>query len=137
MRAFYWILLLLLAGLPACQKRPQEQAVVVPATAISAVEAGAHIGETLTVCGRVASARYVYWTRGQPTFLNLDQAFPNQVFTVVIYSLDRPKFGMPPEERFLGKPVCVTGLIEEEEGLPQIVVTQPAQIEILRQSSFQ
>jgi hypothetical protein len=135
MRAFTWILLLLLAGLPACQKRPEVREVVIPATAISAVEAGEHIGETVTVCGRVASAMYVYWTRGQPTFLNLDQAFPDQVFTVVIWSLDRPKFGMPPEERFLDKPICVTGLIEEADDLPQIVVTQPTQIEILKQSS--
>ncbi|MFC1619741.1 DNA-binding protein [Candidatus Neomarinimicrobiota bacterium] len=134
MRASTWILLFLLAGLPACQKQPQVREFVVPATAISAVEASAHIGETLTVCGWVASARYVYWSRGQPTFLNLDQAYPNQVFTVVIWSLDRPKFGMPPEKRFLDKPICVTGLIENVEGLPQMVVSQPAQIEFLKQN---
>lgn len=137
MKSFNWILLVLLAGLPACQKQPQERAVEIPATAISALEASAHIGETLTVCGRVASARYVYWTRGQPTFLNLDQPYPNQVFTVVIWSLDRPKFGIPPEERFQGKPICVTGHIEEVEGLPRIEVNEPAQIEILKESSPQ
>ena len=137
MRVQAWFILLLLAILPACQKKVIPKAIDVPPGAIAAAEASTHINEVATVCGWVASARYVYWTRGQPTFLNLDQPYPDQIFTVVIYSLDRPKFGMAPEKRFLDKPICVTGLVEEEEGLPQIVVTEPAQIEILRQSTPQ
>jgi hypothetical protein len=50
----------------------------------SAAEAKDHFGESATVCGEVASTRYVASSKGQPTFLNLDKPYPNQIFTVVI-----------------------------------------------------
>jgi hypothetical protein len=52
---------------------------------LTASEAKDHVGETATVCGIVASARYATSTKGQPTFLNLDKPYPNQVFTVLIW----------------------------------------------------
>src|SRR5262249_8672859 len=70
-----------------------------------------HIGETATVCGVVVSTRYATGTKGQPTFLNLDRAYPHQVFTVVIWGSDRPKFGTP-EITLMGKNVCATGTIQ-------------------------
>jgi len=48
---------------------------------ISPAEAAKHIGEKATVCGVVASARYASRSKGQPTFLNLDKPYPNQIFT--------------------------------------------------------
>jgi len=51
---------------------------------VSAADAASHVGETATVCGTVASAKYSAQSRGSPTFLNLDKAYPNQVFTAVI-----------------------------------------------------
>lgn len=78
---------------------------------ITPAEAKNYVGETSTVCGKVASARYAVSSRGQPTFLNLGQPYPNQVFTVVIWGDDRPKFGKP-EIEYENKQVCVTGRIE-------------------------
>jgi len=93
---------------------------VVPADAIQ------HVGQTATVCGRVASAKYV--TKGRmPTFLNLDQPYPNQVFTAVIWGSVRPKFKEPPET-LQGKTVCVTGAISAYKGKAEIVVEDPGQI---------
>jgi hypothetical protein len=40
---------------------------------ITASEAKNHIGERATVCGHVASIRYADRSKGQPTFLNLDE----------------------------------------------------------------
>lgn len=77
---------------------------------ITPAEAKNHVGETSTVCCKVASARYAVSSRGKPTFLNLGQPYPNQVFTVVIWEDDRPKFGRP-EIEFENKQVCVTGRI--------------------------
>ena len=86
-----------------------------------------HVGETATVCGAVASANYAVKTKGQPTFLNLDRPYPNQVFTIVIWGTDRAKFGTP-EATLMGKKVCVTGTIKDYRGKPEIIAADPKQI---------
>jgi DNA/RNA endonuclease YhcR with UshA esterase domain len=96
---------------------------------LSATEAKDHIGETATVCGNVVSTRYAASTKGQPTFLNLDKPYPNQVFTVVIWGSARTKFGTP-ESDYRGKRICVAGKIAEYRGVPQVVADDPAQITV-------
>jgi DNA/RNA endonuclease YhcR with UshA esterase domain len=91
------------------------------------VQAAGHIGKWATVCGIVASANYAIKTRRQPTFLNLDRPYPNQIFTILIWGSERPKFGSP-DVALMGKKVCATGTIEEYRGKPEIVATDPAQI---------
>ena len=90
-------------------------------------EAKAHVGETATVCGIVASSRYAASTKGQPTFLNLDKPYPNHVFTVLIWGESRSKFGTP-ETEFKDKRVCVTGQITVYRGTAEIVASEPDQI---------
>jgi micrococcal nuclease len=106
-------------------------ALVMPARLLAAEvtpqQAGAHVGETATVCGVVASANYSVRTKGQPTFLNLDQPYPKQVFTVLIWGSDRSKFGTP-EVQWMGKRLCATGKIEAYRGKPEIVATDPRQL---------
>src|SRR5216684_309643 len=94
---------------------------------LSAAEAKDHVGETATVCGNVVSTRYAPSTKGQPTFLNLDKPYPNQVFTVVIWGSNRHRFGEP-EKAFNGKRICVTGKIAEYRGVPEIIADNPNQI---------
>jgi DNA/RNA endonuclease YhcR with UshA esterase domain len=96
-------------------------------SSISANEARNHVGENATVCGEVASAHYAARSRGNPTFINLDRPYPNQVFTVVIWGNDRPKFG-DPEANYSGKRICVTGRITMYRGAPETVVHNPSQI---------
>jgi hypothetical protein len=96
---------------------------------LTAAEAKDHIGEQATVCGKVASTRYAATTRGKPTFLNLDKPYPSQVFTVLIWGENRPKFGAP-EEQYRGKQICVTGTITEYRKAPEIVVSDPQSIEV-------
>jgi micrococcal nuclease len=94
---------------------------------MSASEAKDHFGEMATVCGEVVSARYASTSNGEPTFLNFDKSYPNQIFTVVIWGENRNKFGKP-EEDYQGKRICVTGKITAYAGLPEIVVADPKQI---------
>lgn len=96
---------------------------------ITAAEAKDHIGEGATVCGRVASTRYADRTKGQPTFLNLDAAYPNQIFTIVIWGSDRSKFGEP-ETKYRDKRVCATGMIKSYRGTPEIEAHDPSDIEV-------
>lgn len=100
---------------------------IIPQTKITPSEAKNHIGEQATVCGNVASARYASSTRGQPTFLNLEKPYPNQIFTVVIWGRNRAKFGNP-ETEYRGKRICVTGTIEDYRRVPEIEARVPNQI---------
>jgi len=95
---------------------------------VNPIDAHKYIGMEKTVCGTVASATYAVRSRGRPTFLNLDQPHPNQIFTVVIWGSDRNKFKNPPETFFKGKRICVTGIIESYRGKPEIIVRGPDQI---------
>ena len=99
-----------------------------PEITITAAEAGEYSGSVAEVCGQVASADYLPNVNGQPTFLNLDEAHPNQVFTAVIFGDNRPRFSAPPEQVYLNRNVCVSGTIRIHEGVPQIVVSNPGQI---------
>ncbi len=105
---------------------PREGASSGPPT-YTAAEAADHLGELARVCGVVASARYAASVQGRPTFLNLDRAYPRQVFTVVIWGTHRRAFGAP-EKALAGRSICVTGTIEEYRGRPEIIARSPAQI---------
>jgi DNA/RNA endonuclease YhcR with UshA esterase domain len=94
---------------------------------LSPEEASKHVDENGTVCGLVASAHFADGSKGQPTFLNLGKAYPNQVFTAVIWGSDRSKFGSL-ERSLDGKQVCVTGRIQLYRGKPEIVVRDKNQL---------
>ena len=94
---------------------------------LTAADAKEHFGETATVCGEVVSARYAQSSKGHPTFLNLDKPYPKQIFTVVIWDVNRSKFGKP-EEDYKGKQICVSGKITAYAGLPEMIVSDPKQI---------
>ena len=96
---------------------------------LNAAEAKNHMGETATVCGRVASAHFAEKTKGLPTFMNLDMPYPHQIFTIVIWGVDRPKFGNP-ERTYNQKNVCLSGKITSHRGIPEIIISTPAQIQI-------
>jgi hypothetical protein len=53
----------------------------------------------------------------------------DKLFTIPIWGIDRPKFG-DPEAKYGNKEACVTGLIKDYKGVPEVVAEQPSQIEI-------
>ena len=75
----------------------------------------------------MVSTRYAATSKSQPTFLNPDQPYPRQIFTIVISGSDRAKFGEP-ERTYCDKSVCVTGRITEYRGVPEVVASEPSQI---------
>jgi micrococcal nuclease len=97
---------------------------------IAADQASRHVGERKAVCGEVVSATYARSSRGRPTFLNLDEPYPDHIFTALIWGSDRSKFDEPPEVKYRDKAICVTGRIESYRGKPQIIVRSPNQIEL-------
>jgi hypothetical protein len=97
------------------------------ASEVSIGDASKHVGETATVCDVVASAKFLSRSRSQPTFLNLGEPYPDQIFTVVIFGSDRARFGTP-ETTLKDKRICVTGKIQEYRGVPEIIVNNPKQL---------
>lgn len=95
------------------------------AQTLTAIQAKAHEGEKATVCGKVASERTTTSSRGEPTFINLDAAYPNQVFTILVWGDDRKSVGELPQP---GSHVCATGLITDYHGVPEIVVRSGGQL---------
>ena len=96
-------------------------------TEYSTKEAGQHIGEEGTVCGVVVSSHYANSTKGEPTFLNLDVAYPEHIFTVLIWGEDRKQFKKP-EVRYKNQKICVQGEISSYRGIPQIILYSKKQL---------
>ena len=95
---------------------------------INASQAVNFIGQTKTVCGVIASTKYASYSRGQPTFINLDKPYPNQVFTILIWGRDSAKFYNADRIFSVGKRICATGLISSYRGKPEMTVRGPSQI---------
>jgi endonuclease G len=92
-------------------------------------QAASKVGSTVSIVGKVVSTKYL--SKSQATFLNLDQSFPNQLFTVIIWKDGRRNFSYQPEQELEGKYIVVTGKVElDKNGVPGITVTKEEQIEI-------
>ncbi|MGO9022468.1 MAG: DNA-binding protein [Syntrophobacteraceae bacterium] len=97
---------------------------------ISSQDAAKFIGQQKTVCGTVGSTHFAPKREGQPTFIDFEKPYPNQVLTALIWGSDRGKFEKPPEMLYSGKEICVTGRIESYEDRPAIVVKDPSQLKV-------
>ncbi|MFW6105174.1 MAG: hypothetical protein ACOC7P_01170 [Chloroflexota bacterium] len=109
---------------------PRDEGKELPSGAIQWYEARDHIGERTTVCGPVVSATWATGSKGKPTFLNIGEPYPDpDRFTVVIWIQNRGNFPQAPEDYYLGKTICVTGLITEYNGIVEIEVQYPSEIQ--------
>ena len=95
------------------------------AQSLTTAQAKAHEGENATVCGVVASESTATSSRGEPTFINLDSAYPKQVFTILVWGDDRKNVGELPN---VGSHVCAKGLISDYHGVPEVVVRSSGQL---------
>ena len=122
-------------GLEDCRDEPPDaDNDKCPVNTILWHDAKDHIGERATannpVCGPVVGAAYRPDISGQPTWLNIGEDFPRpNRFVVIIWGQNRANFPHPPEEYYLGRTVCVTGLIQEYDGIAQIEATDLSQIQ--------
>jgi len=103
---------------------------ITPASTIIPEDAGNHVGQTLTVCGKVFGGIFLVHSNGSPTLINMGGDYPNNSFTVVVYGSDRGSFSYKPEEYLKGKTICVLGLIKLFKGKPEIIITKENQIQV-------
>ena len=86
-------------------------------------EAAKHVGETVTIKGRVDG----FHQSGKGNiFLNMGGKYPNQAFTAFIPSANAAQFANA--QQYERKTVSVSGKIQLYRGKPEIIVTSPTQI---------
>jgi micrococcal nuclease len=96
-------------------------------TSIKLEEVSKHIGDSVTVCGKVAGMRYFENSKNKPTFLNIGAKHPDQLLTVVIWENARALFTGKPED-LMDKNICITGRIILYKEKPEIVIEKTEQI---------
>ena len=92
---------------------------------LTTAQARAHDGESAKVCGTVGNQHTAMASQGKPTFLDLDSAFPEQRFALLVWDEDRENVGELPR---VGVHVCATGVINYYRGVPQIVIRNSTQL---------
>jgi hypothetical protein len=95
-------------------------------TSIPWTEAGRRVNQTVRVEGTIVSTR----NTGRVTYLNFSRNF-NTDLKIVIFPREAALFPRPPETMYQGQKIRVTGRIELYQGAPEIIVRDPAQIEII------
>ena len=90
-----------------------------------------HIGDSVTVTGKVYGIKYFESAKASPTLLNIGATYPNQLLTVVIYGEDRKRMELDPEKTFANADLSVTGKVELFKVKPQIVITDKSQLSVL------
>ena len=83
-------------------------------------------GDKITVCGKVVSARR---SRKGNILMNLDRAYPNEVFTVFIRKENLANFSYDPEEAWKGKYIKVTGEVAELGSTPAMFIEKETVLE--------
>lgn len=106
-------------------------------TPVTLPEANKYAGDSITVSGKVMTAKLLTNSPEAPTLLNLGAAYPYQELTVVINSKDRGNFNGSPESYYLNKEISVSGKVEMVGGKPQMLVQNKNQIRELPASLAQ
>ena len=81
--------------------------------------------------GKVISTYYAASKQGKPVFINLNEHFPNNKVTIVIYQDYRQNF--PDMMELEGKEVIIKGIMSAPyNGKPFIILKYPEQLEIVK-----
>jgi hypothetical protein len=102
-------------------------ATVTAQTTIKPEDVNKHIGDSVTVCGKVYGMRFFENSKNKPTLLNIGAKHPDQLLTVVIWENVRALFITTPED-LQDKEICITGRISLYKEKAQIVIDRPEQI---------
>ncbi|MGM0819005.1 MAG: hypothetical protein ACQETV_06390 [Actinomycetota bacterium] len=96
---------------------------------LSWTQAGDHVGARGAVAGPVAAVSTPEDVGGEPAFLNLGAAHPDEPrFDVVVYADLREEIALD-LDGLEGEVVCAAGVIGSRDGVAQIVVAHPAGLE--------
>ena len=91
-------------------------------------QADKYYGKNVTVEGTIVNT--AIGKHGKECFLNFNSDW-QQGLTAIIFHGDRSKFPPAPEEFYNGKEVQITGVVQELQGKPGIILNDPSQIKIV------
>ena len=114
---------------PVAEPVVQTKPVIDPDEGVASIHwstAGKAIGQVAYVCGEVIEVRNI----GALTFINFDEERPAK-FVAVVFDDNYGKFPADMKKTYAGKLVKIRGQITTHRDRPQIVLTSPAQIEIV------
>lgn len=129
--------ILLISGLNGCgssqtqpyyNQPPNESPQETSNNPISPCDAGSYIGKEKTVVGKVNDG---YKSDTNTVFLDFGEDYPNYCFYGVIFSSNLANFPSNPEIYYEGKMVRISGLIQEYQGKPEIILRDMSQIEVI------
>jgi endonuclease/exonuclease/phosphatase family metal-dependent hydrolase len=120
-RLFPMLLLTFVSTSANAQIRPEEGR-----PQVTWEQAPSLVGKQASVSGKVINVN----TAGRVTFVNFDAQRPAR-FTVVIFRENLGNFPKPPKEMYDGQIIRVRGTVSMFKDAAQMVVTTPAQIEVL------
>ena len=94
---------------------------------VSACQAVNFPEKEMIIEGKVSNA---FRSKTNTIFLNFEKSYPKQCFTAVIFSSNKSKFIENPEKYYSKKTVRLKGKIQKYQGTPEIILKNPAQIEV-------
>lgn len=100
-----------------------------PKGAINTIDAEQYVNSKATVCGTVVATRVLKDNKG--VVVNLDQRFPNTLFSFAIWQSNIPNFSYEPATYLMNKKICITGNITLYRGKPTTEARNEKAIEIL------
>ena len=83
--------------------------------------------KTVTICGKVVST---HLSKNGHVFLNLDQSFPEQIFSITIWKSNTSNFSYLPHLELKNKKICVKGKVNENKGIPTMTIDNEKSIYI-------
>ncbi len=97
---------------------------------LNTVQAGifANTGDKIKVCGLVVSTKL---SKNGHTFINLDQSFPNQIFSATIWKSNSINFSYQPHIELINKKVCFKGKVTLNKNTPTMDIINEKSIEIM------
>lgn len=105
-----------------------------PKKSFNTIQAKVLIGEKACVCGTVVSTKFHEKSGG--TFINLDQKFPNQIFSITIWKSDLVNFSYTPHKELMGRKICVTGIVDTNKGVPSMNIHREKDVNFLDDDDF-
>lgn len=92
-------------------------------------DARQYLGQRVTICGPVVNTSFRPEANGSPTFLNIGRDYPDpERFQVVIWGENLHSFDYEADTFYQGREVCVTGEVEEYQGVAEMTAYGPDQI---------
>ena len=91
---------------------------------VPAKNAAKYFGHKIKVCDKVYGSSHT----SDGTLLYLGEDYPKPLLTIIIKASDLSKFKGHPDIDFKGKDICITGVVVNDKGKAEIIVTNPKQI---------